>query len=60
MTKITKESKVILQSTKVEKDLKSDIKTFLSKKENMVAVMQLIICLARLNRGFITIKNKRE
>ena len=60
MTKITKESKVILQSTKVEKDLKSDIKTFLSKKENMVAFIQLIICMARLNRGFITIKNKRE
>ena len=60
MTKITKDSKLILQSTKVEKDLKSDIKTFLSKKENMVAFIQLIIFLARLNRGFITIKNKRE
>ena len=44
MTKITKDSKLILQSTKVEKDLKSDIKTFLSKKENMVAFIQLIIC----------------
>ena len=60
MTKITKDSKIILQSTKVEKDLKSDIKTFLSKKENMIVFLQLIICTARLNRGFITIKNKRE
>jgi hypothetical protein len=60
MTKITKDSKLILQSTKVRKDLKSDIKIFLSKKENMVAFIQLIICIARLNRGFITIKNKQE
>lgn len=29
MTKITKNSKLILQSTKVEKEPKSDIKTFL-------------------------------
>ena len=60
MTKITKDSKIILQSTKVEKDLKTDINTFLSKKENMIVFIQLIICVARLNRGFITIKNKRE
>ena len=60
MTKITKDSKLILQSTKVEKDHKSDIKTFLSKKENMIVFIQLITFMARLNRGFITIKNKRE
>jgi hypothetical protein len=60
MTKITKESKLLLQSTKVEKDHKSDIKTFLSKKENMIVFIQLITFMARLNRGFITIKNKRE
>ena len=60
MTKITKDSKLILQSTKVEKEPKSDIKTFLSKKENMIVFTQVIMCIARLNRGFITIKNKRE
>jgi hypothetical protein len=60
MTKITKDSKLILQSTKVEKDLKTDINTFLSKKENMIVFIQLIICVTTLNRGFITIKNKRE
>lgn len=60
MTKITKDSKLILQNTKGEKDLKSDIKTFLSKKENMIAFIQLIMCVARLNRGFIATKNKRE
>jgi hypothetical protein len=60
MTKITKDSKLILQSTKVEKDLKSDIKTCLSKKENMIVFIQLIMCMTKLNRGFISIKNKRE
>ncbi len=61
MKKITKDSKLILQqSIMVDKDLKSDIKTFLSKKENMIAFIQLIMCVARLNRGFIAIKNKRE
>jgi len=60
MTKITKDSKLILQSTKVEKEPKSDIKTFLSKKENMIVFIQVIMCIARLNRGFISIKNKRE
>ena len=60
MTKITKDSKLILQSTKVEKEPKSDIKTFLSKKENMIVFTQVIMCIARLNRGFISIKNKRE
>ena len=60
MTKITKDGKLILQSTKVEKNLKSDIKTFLSKKENMIVFIQLAMCVASLNRGFISIKNKRE
>ena len=58
--KSRKTAKLILQSTKVEKDHKSDIKTFLSKKENMIVFIQLITFMARLNRGFITIKNKRE